>query len=140
MEKLQKTEKQEKGLLLKGTLILTFLGELFLILASLLLISVKDEAEIVFDTLVEDLLFAFPPFVLIVVGIFSFYAIYTTSKMKKNGAYCLLGVYIIDFIIFTFYSYIEIRYNLENQSFFILTALICLLLGYIVWKNLKKMN
>lgn len=136
MENLQNTEKQEKGLLLKGTLILTFLGELFWIIISGVSISQPDEFP---SDELEAILFDYSFFVVLVVGIFSFFAIYTTSKMKRKGAYCLLGVYIIDFIIFCFWSYIAIHIK-KYEILIVLSALISLLFASIVWKKMKKMN
>lgn len=144
MENLQKTEKQKKGLLLKITLILTFLVELFWTIISVFFVSDKEILSIADGF--EGIAFVSSFFVMLVVGIFSFYAIYTTSKMKRIGACYLLGVYIVNIIIFSFWSYLVIHYFQEAdnpQEFLIIlvpSVFICLLFAGIIWKNLKKMN
>lgn len=140
MENLQKTEKQEKGRLLKATLILTFLGELLWTIISGFFVFDKEFLSSADGF--EGIAFVSSFFVVLVVGIFSLYAIYTTSKMKKKGAYSLLGVYIVNIIIFSFWSYIVIHY-FQDQEFLIIlvpSVFICLLFAGIIWKNLKKMN
>lgn len=129
-------EKKEKGCLLGGVLILTLLGTLFFTFFSGagVIVSITDHY------FTPYMLFYYVAFALC---IYSYYAIYATSKMRKKGAYGLLIVYFIGIILNLLMIFDKKPESPDAKTGFVTAVvfIICsIIFAVIIWRNINRME